>query len=206
MGVIIREVRLLCPTCHNNSICTNYWYNKESWICGFFFFFYLFLSFRYKDCGLICTLYAFTRLNCRYLLIRGIYINKTFCIWLHCGISMILRQGAFMGDALKPGKIMMFLHQGKFNKISETQIIILVIENKKNTCSSMQFHGIPWNSECANFDDTSSSVEFHGIPWNSRIEWKTVNLIFFLGCQSWHCFGLSGKSSWFFNIQEVWFM
>ena len=70
----------------------------------------------------------------------------------------------------------------------------------------MQFHGIPWNLECANFDDTSSSVEFHGIPWNSRIEWKTVNLIFFLGCQSWHCFWLSGKSSWFFNIQEVWFM
>ena len=136
-----------------------------------------------------------------------VYIKLgSFCIWLHCGILMILRQGAFMGDALKPGKIMMFLHQGKFNKISETQIIILVIENKKNTCSSMQFHGIPWNLECANFDDTSSSVEFHGIPWNSRIEWKTVNLIFFLGCQSWHCFGLSGKSSWFFNIQEVWFM
>ena len=116
-----------------------------------------------------------------------------FCIWLHCGILMILRQGAFMGDALKPGKILMFLHQGKFNEISETQIIILVIENKKNTCSSMQFHGIPWNLECANFDDTSSSVEFHGIPWNSRIEWKTVNLIFFfwaakvgivLGCQA----------------------
>ena len=43
-----------------------------------------------------------------------------------------------------------------------------------------QFHGIPWNLECANFDDTSSSMEFHGtssapismmeqfhgIPWN----------------------------------------
>ena len=30
MGVIIREVRLLCPTCHNNSICSNYLCNKES--------------------------------------------------------------------------------------------------------------------------------------------------------------------------------
>ena len=25
-----------------------------------------------------------------------------------------------------------------------------------------QFHGIPWNQECANFDDSSSSMEFHG--------------------------------------------
>ena len=41
-----------------------------------------------------------------------------------------------------------------------------------------QFHGIPWNLGCANFDDTSSSIEFHGtrsapismtraVPWNS---------------------------------------
>ena len=41
-----------------------------------------------------------------------------------------------------------------------------------------QFHGIPWNFKCANFDDTSSSMEFHGtrsapisltleVPWNS---------------------------------------
>ena len=41
-----------------------------------------------------------------------------------------------------------------------------------------QFHGIPWNFRCANFDDTSSSMEFHGtwrapismtraVPWNS---------------------------------------
>ena len=29
-----------------------------------------------------------------------------------------------------------------------------------------QFHGIPWNYECANFDVMSSSMEFHGIPWN----------------------------------------
>ena len=33
-----------------------------------------------------------------------------------------------------------------------------------------QFHGIPWNLKCANFDDMSSSMEFHeqfhGIPWN----------------------------------------
>ena len=29
-----------------------------------------------------------------------------------------------------------------------------------------QFHGIPWNFGCANFDDSSSSMEFHGIPWN----------------------------------------
>ena len=33
-----------------------------------------------------------------------------------------------------------------------------------------QFHGIPWNLECAKFDDTSSSKEFHGtlekVPWN----------------------------------------
>ena len=25
-----------------------------------------------------------------------------------------------------------------------------------------QFHGIPWNFKCANFDDRSSSMEFHG--------------------------------------------
>ena len=31
-----------------------------------------------------------------------------------------------------------------------------------------QFHGIPWNLECANFNDTSSSMEFHGIPWNLK--------------------------------------
>ena len=41
-----------------------------------------------------------------------------------------------------------------------------------------QFHGIPWNFGCANFDDSSSSKEFHGtcsapisltrqVPWNS---------------------------------------
>ena len=29
-----------------------------------------------------------------------------------------------------------------------------------------QFHGIPWNLECANFADMSSSMEFHGIQWN----------------------------------------
>ena len=29
-----------------------------------------------------------------------------------------------------------------------------------------KFHGIPWNYECANFDDKSCSMEFHGIPWN----------------------------------------
>ena len=29
-----------------------------------------------------------------------------------------------------------------------------------------QFHGIPWNFGCANFEDSSSSMEFHGIPWN----------------------------------------
>ena len=42
----------------------------------------------------------------------------------------------------------------------------------------MEFHGIPWNLECANFADRSSSMEFHGtynkpismtrtVPWNS---------------------------------------
>ena len=42
----------------------------------------------------------------------------------------------------------------------------------------MEFRGIPWNLEFANFDDTSSSMEFHGtwdapisltraVPWNS---------------------------------------
>ena len=41
-----------------------------------------------------------------------------------------------------------------------------------------QFHGMPRNLDCANFDDTSSSMEFHGtwsapislaraVPWNS---------------------------------------
>ena len=128
-----------------------------------------------------------------YLFVIDISIKLgSFCIWLHCRILMILHQGAFMGDALKPGKIMTFLHQGKFNKISETQIIILVIENKKITCSSMLFHGIPWNLECANFDDTSSSMEFHGIPWNSRIDEKKSIKYFFwaakvgivLGCQA----------------------
>ena len=27
----------------------------------------------------------------------------------------------------------------------------------------MEFHEIPWDLECASFDDTSSSMEFHGI-------------------------------------------
>ena len=42
----------------------------------------------------------------------------------------------------------------------------------------MEFHGIPWNLESANFADTISSMEFHGtwsapismaraVPWNS---------------------------------------
>ena len=30
-----------------------------------------------------------------------------------------------------------------------------------------QFHGIPWNLECANFDDMSSSMEFH-FRWKGR--------------------------------------
>ena len=45
-----------------------------------------------------------------------------------------------------------------------------------------QFHGIPWNLECANFADTRSSMEFHGtnsapismtraVPWNSMELW-----------------------------------
>ena len=45
-----------------------------------------------------------------------------------------------------------------------------------------QFHGIPWNLECANFADTSSSMEFRGtssapismtiaVPWNSMELW-----------------------------------
>ena len=48
------------------------------------------------------------------------------------------------------------------------------------------FHGIPWNLECANFDDMSSSMEFHGIPWNfcwssmefHGIPWNLINFIF----------------------------
>ena len=31
-----------------------------------------------------------------------------------------------------------------------------------------QIHGIPWNLECAKFDDTSSSMEFHG-TWSAPI-------------------------------------
>ena len=36
-----------------------------------------------------------------------------------------------------------------------------------------QFHGIPWNLECANFADRSSSMEFHGNPWN--LEYANFN-------------------------------
>ena len=36
--------------------------------------------------------------------------------------------------------------------------------NFDDSSSSMEFHGIPWNLECANFADTRN---FHGIPWNS---------------------------------------
>ena len=32
-----------------------------------------------------------------------------------------------------------------------------------------QFHGIPWNFGCANFDDSSSSMEFHGTARVSEI-------------------------------------
>ena len=46
-----------------------------------------------------------------------------------------------------------------------------------------EFHGIPWNLECANFADTRSSMEFHGtnsapismtraVPWNSMELWS----------------------------------
>ena len=70
-----------------------------------------------------------------------------------------------MGDALKPGKIMMFLHQGKFNKISETQIIMLVIENEKIhvlQCSSMEFHGT-WSAPISMIQAVPlNSMEFHG--------------------------------------------
>ena len=44
-----------------------------------------------------------------------------------------------------------------------------------------QFHGIPWNLECANFADRSSSMEFHG-TWNAPISmtgavpWNSVEL------------------------------
>ena len=148
-------------------------------------------------------MHLLTWIVCIYLFVVYISIKLgSFCIWLHCRILMILHEGAFMGDALKPGKIMIFLHQGKFNKISETQIIVLVIENKKLhvlQCSSMELgvRQFRWHKQ------------FHWIPWNSmehENRMKNSQLNIFLGCQSWHCFGLSGKSSWFFNIQEVWFM
>ena len=44
-------------------------------------------------------------------------------------------------------------------------MIPMVPLNKKRVPWHQQFHGIPWNFECTNFDDTSSSMEFHGIPW-----------------------------------------
>ena len=48
-------------------------------------------------------------------------------------------------------------------------IPMVPLNNKKKVPWHQQFHGIPWNFECTNFDDTSSSMEFHGIPWN--LEW-----------------------------------
>ena len=44
-----------------------------------------------------------------------------------------------------------------------------------------QFHGIPWNLECANFDDTSSSMEFRGtgnapISMTRANPWKSIEL------------------------------
>ena len=44
-----------------------------------------------------------------------------------------------------------------------------------------QFHGIPWNLECANFADTSSSMEFHGtwnapIPMTRAVPWNSLEL------------------------------
>ena len=48
----------------------------------------------------------------------------------------------------------------------------------------MEFHGLPWNLECANFDDTSSSMEFHEFhgTWRAPISmtlavpWKSMEL------------------------------
>ena len=46
----------------------------------------------------------------------------------------------------------------------------------------MEFHGIAWKVECANFADTSSFMEFHG-NWNAPISlrrtvaWKSEELV-----------------------------
>ena len=63
-------------------------------------------------------------------------------------------------------------------KLSALMIPMVPLNNKKKVPWHQQFHGIPWNFECTNFDDTSSSMEFHGtwsapislteaVPWNS---------------------------------------
>ena len=111
---------------------------------------------------------------------------------------MILHQGVTMGDALKPGKIMVFLHQGKFNKISETNNYTCDWKLKKY----MFFNAVPWNSMERGVHQFRWYKKFHWIPWNSmelENRMKNSQLNIFLGCQSWHCFGLSGKSSWFFQ-------
>ena len=43
----------------------------------------------------------------------------------------------------------------------------------------MEFHGIPWNLECANFADTRSSMEFRGtssapISMTSAVQWNSM--------------------------------
>ena len=126
----------------------------------------------------------------------------SFCIWLHCRILMILHQGAFMGDALKPGKIMIFLHQWKFNKISETQIIILVIENKKIhvlQCSSIEFHGT-WSAPIS----MTQAVPLNSMELENRMKNSQLNI--FSGLPNLALFWAVRQIFLVFNIQEVWFM
>ena len=66
----------------------------------------------------------------------------------------------------------------------------------------MFFNAVPWNSMERGVCQFRWYKKFHWIPWNSmelENRMKNSQLNIFLGCQSWHCFGLSGKSSWFFQ-------
>ena len=125
-----------------------------------------------------------------------IYINKTW-VFLYLVALQNFNDpppGCLHGGCTKTRKNHDFLHQWKFNKISETQIIILVIENKKIhvlQCSSIEFHGtwsapismtqaVPLNSmELENRMKNSQLNIFSGLP-NLALFWavRQIFLVF----------------------------
>ena len=74
-------------------------------------------------------------------------------------------------------------------KLSVLMIPMVPLNNKKKVPWHQQFHGIPWNFECTNFDDTSSSMEFHGtwsapISLTEAVPWNSMELI--ISQFQWH--------------------